>query len=133
MLGVTLILLKIDLFNVPKTARFPLLVRGIIGASCNAFAILALSYISLSKGQVLIQTISIFTALLSRFVLKEWLSYYDWGACFIAFFGVVLVLNPFKASQNTDEDRHEFIGMCIALFAAFLGGITFISVRKIAN
>ena len=83
--------LKIDPFNIPKIARLTLVIRGMFGVLANIFYNISMTYIPFSKASVLFWTNPMWIALLGRFFLGEKLSYFDWGACFLAFFGILLI------------------------------------------
>ena len=80
-----------DHMEVPKHLRVTVLLRAMAGFGGLAGSFTAIKLTSLSKANVLFWTNPIFTALYARIFLKELLSYYDWAAIVIAFFGIVLL------------------------------------------
>ena len=127
----TLKLLRQDFFEIPPSAVKPLIARGILGATSNLCQIMSMQYVSLSKAVVICQTIPIWTAILSKYILKERLSYFDWIASVIAFIGILILQNPFQGGN--EFDLRDMLGTLIALTSAILGALTFVSVRMISK
>lgn len=88
-----------DFFPIPKGVRFTYVVRCVIGMMCNLCFLLSLLFIPFSKASVFFWMSPVFTAVIAHYYLHEKLTIYDWLAVFIAFFGIVIIQNPFAASK----------------------------------
>jgi len=78
-------------FNVVKKHRPTLLFRGIVGVCSNALAITSLKLITMTKAAVIYWTAPIFTAIFAHIHLHERIAPFDWVACFMAFFGILIM------------------------------------------
>ena len=132
----TMKFLKQDLLPIPSKIRLTYIIRCVVGTMCNHCFLLSLQFISFSKASVLFWTSPVFTALAARYVLNERLSYYDWGAVGIAFFGILMIQNPFKEKDLTQDDTNilnDMIGTTLAITGAVLGSCVAISIRTITT
>jgi len=68
--------------------------------------------------------------------MHENLTTYDWGAVLIAFFGIIVIQNPFgEGATHTMEVgfSDDMIGSALALIGALMGSTVSISIRKITT
>ncbi len=61
-----------------------------------------MNFITFSEATVIFWSNPVFTAIGARFYLGERLTNYDWIACFVAFFGILMVQNPLGEKINTE-------------------------------
>ena len=97
---------------------------------------MSLKFIPFSKASVFFWMSPVFTALIAHYLLHEKLTIYDWGAVFIAFFGIIIIQNPFgEAAKHTSEIGfwNDLIGSGLALLGALFGSTVSISIRIITT
>ena len=126
---------KIDHMGIPDDLRPTVFLRAIVGFGGIAGYFTAIKLTSLSKASVLFFTNPIFTALNARLFLKESLSYYDWMAILFAFFGIILLQNPFGRESSSEEfDRTlDTIGSFMSLASAISASFAFMLMRKMGK
>jgi drug/metabolite transporter (DMT)-like permease len=102
---------------------------------CNLSFLLSLKFIPFSKASIFFWTSPVFTAIIAHYHLKEHLSIFDWAAVFIAFFGILIIQDPFgKGAQDTSYSMSDdLIGSALALFGSLCGSCVVISIRIITT
>ena len=122
-----------DFFPIYKGVRITYIVRCVIGMICNLSFLMSLKFIPFSKASIFFWTSPVFTAIIAHYHLKEHLSIFDWAAVFIAFFGILIIQDPFgKGSQNISMSD-DLIGSALALFGSLCGSCVTISIRIITT
>lgn len=87
-----------DIFQVPKLARIPLIMRGVFGFTANITGTIAMKLIPLAKATVLFYTNPIFIAFFGWIILKEHITVYDMAGVAATFIGVVIfTTDPFSS------------------------------------
>lgn len=96
-----------DHMQVPRHLRTTLVLRSMFGFFGMVGYYLALQYTDLSKATTLYWTNPVFTAVLSYFMLSEALSFIDWLAIFVSFFGILVIQNPWSKMSMEHESSRE--------------------------
>ena len=89
--------------------------------------------IALTKASLIYWTCPIFTAIFAGVHLRERITQYDWVAAFLAFFGIVLMQNPFTSSPTGNSQLVEMLGSVSALMGAITAGFVFMSIKKMGT
>ena len=120
-----------EIIEVPKTARFALILRGLSGFISNIFFQQSIKMISLTKQTLLFFTNPMFVALFAWIFLKERITKYEILQILATFCGVILIMNPLGETTTKDTDFwHELLGSFFALLAAVFNATAMISIRK---
>ena len=124
-----------DYMGIPKNLRTTMFLRALFGFGGFTGLYTSLKLTSLSKASMLFFTNPIITAVYARIFLKEKISYYDWVAIFCAFFGVILLQNPFGKDETEVQidSTLDTLGSALALFGAFSAAFAFMLMRKMAG
>lgn len=89
--------------------------RGFMGFVSLLAFFYNISHISLADAMTFSKTSPIFTAIIAFFVFKEKLSFFGWGAIFLGFFGIVLIMKP---DLNIGLKATDFMGILSGVGAA---------------
>ncbi len=94
--GVLVIGLTLYKFPLKSVGGKPFLLffRGFMGFVSLLAFFYNIAHISLADAMTFSKMSPIFTAIIAFFVFKEKLSFFGWGAIFLGFFGVVLIMKP---------------------------------------
>ena len=117
-----------DHLKVPQAYRSTLILRSIFAFLGMVGYYLALEFTDLSKATTLYWTNPVFTAVISYFIINEYLSFIDWVAIFVSFFGILVMQNPWSQFQESlNKSRSDLIIDWLGSLAA-IGGAIFFSV-----
>ncbi|MBX2848757.1 MAG: DMT family transporter [Acidiferrobacterales bacterium] len=101
--------------------------RGIFGVSAMFCMFYAFSTIKLSEAILLKSMSPIFLSLMAWLVLREKLSGLTWLAIFLAFFGVVVIINPGGIAVSVQ------LGFVAGFISALLAAMAKIMIRKLGR
>jgi drug/metabolite transporter (DMT)-like permease len=118
----------------PKQVRGSFVARCALAMTSNVAYLLSMNFISFSEATIIFWCNPVFTAIGARYYLGEHLTNYDWIACFLAFFGILMIQNPFSKDMGiTTSFEDHLIGTIIALIGAFLSSGTQLTIRMIGK
>ena len=92
-----------DHLDVPYNQRSVLMLRSVFAFLGMIGYYLALEYTDLAKATTLYWTNPVFTAVISYFAINEYLSFIDWVAIFVSFFGILVIENPWTLEELAHE------------------------------
>ena len=125
-----------DILSIPSNMQFPLFMRVLLGFTSDVFLFLAFMYTSYSKAICIFFTNPLMIPLFAKCMLNEPVLKVDILAIVIGFVGMLMIAQPFKQIESSDEDsikeqrfETEMFGMTLALIAAVTGAITVVYVR----
>ena len=131
---------KIDVLSIPKTAQFDLLLRCVFGVLSDVLLFVAFEFTSFSKAFSLFFTSTLLAPFLGRAILGEPIKKWDIIAISMGFGGMLMLVNPLKATEPSSDISEEgkspysdLIGCGIAVAAAVNGALAITYIRKLAD
>ncbi len=110
-----------------KTTNLSLHIRrSAVGLLSMAFMFAGLTMLPLAEAAILSFTTPIFAVIFAAFVLREPVGWHRWGAVFLGFLGVILMVNGGRA-------HFPVTGSLVALVAAMLSAYVLVLVRDMSK
>lgn len=90
-----------------------LVFRGLAGFAGLVFYFYLIANVTLAEAVTYSKTSPIFTAIVGYLIMKEKLNAYAWGAVFLGFVGIVLIVQP-----SFGVDKYDLMGLSLGVLAA---------------
>ena len=119
--------------NIPRKFHKIMLLRAFAGFGGVSGLFTAAKYIPMSLLTCILMTNPLFVSLLGYVILREKLSKTDYLAIVFAFFGIILINDPFGwVDQDTVEVKkkdNKLLGVMLTIMTSFSGAVAFICMR----